>query len=204
MDYIMQEMPDIHGTGEKKYYPKVDQRLRIPHNTIVRLFMDMTNMSRISIEGVMSELPNVLNAYLQTGHSVKIEGFGTFSLILGLLSEKEMEDRGKVGANQSGVYIKKINFLPDREWLNGLRASTELNLVKGLKQKYQEPSTLEERRQIALAAMESKGYLQVRDYMVRTGLGRSKATRELNGFCDDPESGIKSEGSGSHKVYVKA
>lgn len=203
MDYFMQEMPDMQGTGEKRFYPKAKHVNCIPHDTIVSLFTTNTLMPKNSIEAVMRELPEVLNEYLQNGHSVKIDGFGTFDLILGMLSEDEMEDRDKVNANQSGVYIKKINFLPDRRWLNRLRATTKLTLAKGQRQVSDTFMSLEERRKVALSIIEEKGFLQVRDYMVRTGLGRTKATRELNAFCHEAESGIKAEGNGSHKVYVK-
>lgn len=205
MDYIMQKMPDIHNTGEKKYYPKVKHSTCIPHKTIVSLFMSMTNMSRHTIEGVMSELPDVLNAYLANGHSVKIERFGTFNLILGQLSEEDIEDveaRKKVGANQNGVYIKKINFSPDREWLRYLRNSTDLHQMPNMKECFGVSSTIEERLQIALEYIEKNGYMQIRDYTQLTGLSRSKATRELKVFCADPNSGIRTDGNGSHKVFV--
>ena len=206
MDYIMYEMPDIHKTGEKKFYPRVNHVTCILHDTIVSLFVENTLIPRNSIESVMRELPDVLNTYLSNGHSVKIDGFGTFEVILGQLSEEDVEDaeaRQKVGANQSGVYIKKINFSPDRNWLRRLRDITELHLVKSPKEKFGMSSTVEERRQIALEYLETHPFMQVGDYMRRTGLSRSKATRELNAFCADPESGIKAEGNGSHKVYVK-
>lgn len=206
MDYIMQEMPDLQKTGEKKYYPKVKHVNCIPHKTIVSWFMTMTNMSRHTIEGVMSELPDALNAFLSNGHSVKIEGFGTFDLILGQLSEEDIEDveaRKKVGANQSGVYIKKINFSPDREWLNDLRNSTTLHQVQNMKERLGVSSTMEERLQTALEYIEKNGYMQIRDYTQLTGLSRSKATRELKAFCADPNSGIQTDGNGSHKVFVK-
>ena len=130
MDYVMEKLPDLHKTGETKYYPKVKHENCINHSTIVSLFKDVSTMSRSAIEGVLKELPGVLNMYLTYGHSVKLEGFGTFNVILGRLTEKEMADRKKVRkvqANRSGVYIKKINFQPDPEWLLELRGMTELN-----------------------------------------------------------------------------
>ena len=205
MDYIMQEMPDVHKTGEKKFYPKVKHAHCIPHNTIGSAFVDVTNMSRSWFEGVTKALPEVLNSYLEEGHSVKIDGFGTFDLILGLLTEEERNSpkRQKVHANQDGVYIKKINFLPEKEWLRDLRKSTELTLVKGSKEQLGESATLEERRQVAMDYIEENGCMKVRDYMTRTGLGRRKAEQELNAFCEEPENGIRSVMMGKSKVYVK-
>jgi len=205
MEYIMQKMPDMQGTGEKKFYPKVKHALCIPHDTIGNAFVDLTTMPRAWFEGVMKGLPDVLNSYLSEGHSVKVDGFGTFNLILGQLTEKEMNSskRRKVYANQDGVYIKKINFLPDQEWVRGLRKSTELNRVERYREKLEASSSLEERRQMMLSFIEAKGCMTVRDYMDRTGFGSRVAARELNAFCQEPESGIRCTMVGKSKVYVK-
>ena len=205
MNYIMQEMPDIHKTGEKKYYPKVKHAHCIPHNTIGNAFVDLSTTPRAWFEGVMKGLPDVLNTYLSEGHSVKIDGFGTFDLILGLLTEEEMatSKRKKVHANQNGVYIKKINFLPEKDWLRKVRETTELNQVKGLKEQLGESATLEERRQIVLGYIEENGCMKVRDYMTRTGFGRRKAESELDALCQEAESGIRCTMVGKSKVYVK-
>ena len=173
MEYIMQEMPDVHKTGEKKFYPKVKHAHCIGHETIGNAYVDLTTMPRSWFEGVMKGLPEVLNSYLEEGHSVKIDGFGTFDLILGLLTEEERNSpkRQKVHANQDGR-------------LGG-------------------SATQEERRRVAMKFIEENGCMHVRDYMTRTGLGRKKAEQELNAFCGEPESGIRCTMVGKSKVYVK-
>ena len=205
MDYIMQKMPDMQGTGEKKFYPKVKHALSIPHDTIGSAFVKLTTIPRGWFEGVTKALPEVLNSYLEEGHSVKIDGFGTFDLILGQLTEEEMNSpkRQKMYANQDGVYIKKINFLPDQEWLRGLRESTDLVHVKSVKERLGGSATQEERRRVAMKFIEENGCMHVRDYMTRTGLGRKKAEQELNAFCGEPESVIRCTMVGKSKVYVK-
>ena len=205
MDYIMQEMPDVHKTGEKKFYPKVKHAHCIPHDTIGNAFVDLTAMPRSWFEGVMKGLPEVLNSYLEEGHSVKIDGFGTFDLILGLLTEEERNSpkRQKVRANQDGVYIKKINFLPEKEWLRGLRKSTDLNHAKSVREQLGGSATQEERLQMVLKYIEEKGGMSVRDYMTLTGLGRLKADKELKAFCEEPENGIRCVLMGKSKMYVK-
>ncbi len=205
MEYVMQEMPDVHRTGEKKFYPKVKHAHCIGHETIGNAYVDLTTMPRSWFEGVMKGLPEVLNSYLEEGHSVKIDGFGTFDLILGLLTEEERNSpkRQKVHANQDGVYIKKINFLPEKEWLRGLRESTDLVHVKSVKEQLGDSETQEERRRVAMKFIEENGCMHVRDYMTRTGLGRKKAEQELNAFCEEPESGIRCTMVGKSKVYVK-
>jgi predicted histone-like DNA-binding protein len=206
MDYIMQEMPDIHKTGEKKYYPKVKHYSCIPHETITQLFMDMTRMSRNAIEGVMKELPVVMNTFLSQGHSVKIEGFGTFDVILGQLTEKEMQDiakKRKVHANRDGVYIKKIHFRPDTSWMLALRGTTDLLNGKNEKDQFRDTLTEADRLEIALAYIEKNGSINAQEYRLHTALGLVKAERELTKFSKDPESGIACISDGTSKLYVK-
>lgn len=205
MEYIMQEMPDIQKTGEKRFYPKVKHAHCIEHETLGSAFVSLSNMPRSWFEGVAKGLPDVLNSYLSEGHSVKIDGFGTFDLILGLLTEEERNSpkRQKVHANKDGVYIKKINFLPEKEWLRELRESTDLTHVKNFKEELGDSSTQEERLQVALNYIEEKGCMHVRDYMIRTGLGRKAAEKELKAFCEKPESGIRCTIVGKSKMYVK-
>ena len=64
MEYIMQEMPDVHKTGEKKFYPKVKHAHCIGHETIGNAYVDLTTMPRSWFEGVMKGLPEVLNSGL--------------------------------------------------------------------------------------------------------------------------------------------
>ncbi len=168
-------------------------------------FSDVTSFNRSGFEGVMRSVPDVLNAYLTEGHSVKIDGFGTFNLILGMLSEEEMgtQKKKKVYANQNGVYIKKINFLPEKQWLRGVREKTVLNQVKSMKEQLGECISSEQRLQMVVEYIEANGSMTVRDYMTRTGLGRRRAEQELNAFCDGPENGIRLSNVGKTKVYVK-
>ena len=205
MNYIMEEMPDIHQTGEKKFYPKVQHSHCISNDKIAQRFSDVTSFNRSGFEGVMRSVPDVLNAYLTEGHSVKIDGFGTFNLILGMLSEEEMgtQKKKKVCANQNGVYIKKINFLPEKQWLRGVREKTVLNQVKSMKEQLGECISSEQRLQMVVEYIEANGSMSVRDYMTRTGLGRRRADQELNAFCDGPENGIRLSNVGKTKVYVK-
>ena len=56
---------------------------------------------------------------------------------------------------------------------------------------------------MALKCIEEKGCMSVRDYMTLTGLGRLKAERELNAFCEEPGGGIRCAVMGKSKVYVK-
>ena len=64
------------------------------------------------------------------------------------------------------------------------------------------PYTAKERLQKLRAYLEQYGHIKVAVYAVLVGLGKSKATKELNDFCDDPESGITWEGKRATKQYI--
>lgn len=204
MEYVMQEMPDMKGAGKKKVFPKVRHVSCIPHDTVVSLLMDVSTLSRSAIESVMSEFPGVLNMYLQNNHSVKIDGFGTFSVILGQLDAEDGKKRKVVNANRQGVYVKAIHFQPDAKWLRALRMTTDLQRVGDVVQLPEVTTTAEERLQVLLGYLEKEPFVSVRVYAGLTGLSHTRANQELNAFCADPASGIRSQGVKSHKVYVKA
>ena len=65
-------------------------------------------------------------------------------------------------------------------------------------------TTAEERLQVLLGYLEKEPFVSVRVYAGLTGLSHTRANQELNAFCADPASGIRSQGVKSHKVYVKA
>ena len=205
MKYIFKEMPDMQKTGERKVYPKVVHGAPIPFNTIVNLMADVTNLSRSAIEGVFIELAEVMSMYLAQGHSVKIDRFGTFDAVLGIQKGVKAQTVKKEGERYDvkDVYVKGIHFLPDVEWLRRLRNETELQRIKGTDTLRQMDTTIEERRQKALAYLEENPFLRVATYAWLTGLNRTKANQELNQFCEDPDSGITSQGIRNQKVYIK-
>lgn len=194
----------MQGAGERKVYPAVQHGVTIPHDTIVSLMSDVTQLSRTTIESVFLELAEVLSMYLVNGHAVKINRLGTFDVALGMKEGVKAERVKPEGEryNTEGVQVKGINFLPDADWLRRLREDVSFERV-GTETIAKVTTTVEERRQKALAYIEANGYLTVRAYAWETGLSRTRANQELNAFCADPVSGIKSRGVRSHKVYVK-
>ena len=88
----MQKMPDMQGTGEKKFYPKVKHALCIPHDTIGSAFVKLTTIPRGWFEGVMKGLPEVLNSYLEEGH-----GRRCMRIKMGCISRKSISCPTKSG-----------------------------------------------------------------------------------------------------------
>ncbi len=203
MKIVFREMPDMQNTGERKLYPTVFHAPTIPHDTFVDLMAKQTQMSRTAIEGVFIELGNVLNQYLANGHAVKINHLGTFDVALGMAEGVKAEKLGGARCNTRDVQVKGIKFLPDVEWLRSLRGQVHFDRVDTIPIK-KVTTTVEERLQKALAYLAENAFLTVQEYARCTGLSHTRANQELNAFCEDPESGIRSRGQHSHKVYVKS
>ena len=64
------------------------------------------------------------------------------------------------------------------------------------------PYTPEERLQRALQHIDKHGFITLQDYTNLNSLSRSTASRELSRLASDPTSGIQSNGSGSHKIWI--
>ena len=59
------------------------------------------------------------------------------------------------------------------------------------------------RLQRALAFIDKHGSISLYQYCRINRMSRSSASRELNIFCQDPESGIISNGNAPHKTWVR-
>jgi len=60
----------------------------------------------------------------------------------------------------------------------------------------------EERLALLLKYLQEKHYIKVNQYVILTGLGRSKAIKELHAFSQDTNTGIGTDGSGSGLLYI--
>ena len=198
-------MPDVHGSGERKIYPKATHCSQISNNFFMKGLSTRTAYGKGLIEGIVQELTTEMDSYLRLGHSVKVDGLGTFNVSLGMKEGYETEEVKEDGEryDTNGVYIKTINFIPDRQWLERLRTTADLHKVGEVKKLHPRKTTLEERRQWALRYLEEHPYMQVGDYVFGTQTPRSTALRELHKFVEDPDSGIASSGTRSHMVFVR-
>lgn len=205
MEYTFREMPDVHGSGERKIYPKATHCSQISNNFFMKGLSTRTAYGKGLIEGIVQELTTEMDSYLRLGHSVKVDGLGTFNVSLGMKEGHETEEVKEDGEryDTNGVYIKTINFIPDRQWLERLRTTADLHKVGEVKKLHPRKTTLEERRQWALRYLEEHPYMQVGDYAFGTHTPRSTALRELHKFVEDPDSGIASSGTRSHMVFVR-
>ena len=106
LKYVLQEMPDMHD-GHKKIYPKLLSAGQIGNEKIVNRYQSTGTANRNVAELVLKSLPDIVGAYLTEGHTVNVDGLGTFSLSLEFDDDKPngQTSDGSEDGHQSGICI---------------------------------------------------------------------------------------------------
>ena len=204
--YIKQEMTDLSGKGEEKVYYRLQTERNIDFKALAE-YVGRHNgmMSKGLVINVMEHVVDAMAELLGEGHSVTIDGLGTFRASLGLAEEKEMDtfDGNETKRNARSLRLTGINYRADKVLIREANRHCKLERA-GESRLHHSPYTKEERLKLALQYLEEHGAMRVAEYMELTGLSRTKATLELKEFRQDLSSGITFIGRGSAKVYVKA
>ena len=203
--YIKQEMNALHGEGENPVY----YRMKIERNIDLDEFAERisfpgSGVSKASVLQVMVSVAEHLAHCLAEGQSVTIEGIGTFKPRLGVVKGKELDaiDATKPQRNAQSIEVNGVHFRTDKKLVR--KTNRHCTLTRGGISRIKHSSyTEEERLTLALNYLDEHVFMHVSDYMKLTGLKRTSATMELKQFSRDPESGIDTEGRGSHRVYVR-
>ena len=204
--YIKQEMTDLSGKGEEKVYYRLQTERNIDFKALAE-YVGRHNgmMSKGLVINVMEHVVDAMAELIGKGHSVTIDGLGTFRASLGLAEDKEMDtfDGDETKRNARSLRLTGINYRADKVLIREANRHCKLERA-GESRLHHSPYTKEERLKLALQYMEEHGAMRVAEYMELTGLSRTKATLELKEFRQDLSSGITFIGRGSAKVYVKA
>ena len=204
-DYVMREMNDVRGDGSKTYYPQIDRfRLFSEDEFVEKMATNGSGLSAGQVESVLTALKLRLSEMLALGYTVKVRGLGTFSTSLGVKEGKDYESgsEDEVKRNAQSIEVRNIRFKADRDLIS--LTDMKCNLVRRGEIKLKKVKTSEkERLDMALKYLETHPFMKVADYRAMTGLNHSYAAAELRKFSSTENSGIRSMGRGSHKVYVK-
>ena len=204
--YIKQEMTDLSGKGEEKVYYRLQTERNIDFKALAE-YVGRHNgmMSKGLVINVMEHVVDAMAELLGKGHSVTIDGLGTFRASLGLEKDKVMDtfDGDETKRNARSLRLTGINYRADKVLIQEANRHCKLERA-GESRLHHSPYTKEERLKLALQYMEKHGAMRVAEYMELTDLSRTKAAMELKEFRQDLSSGITFIGRGSAKVYVKA
>ena len=203
-EYIKQEMTDLNGTGENKIYYRMKRNLHFSHEDFLEWMSNADPFITKHAESVLKHMTHQLAIAMALGHSVTIEGLGTFRAGIGLKKGKELDglEEGESTRNAQSLQVTDVYYRPDKELVRDVNMNCTLTrggTQRIRKQKY----TREERLQLALDYLEKHKTMRVADYKALTGLSRTAATLELQLFRDDPDTGITYTGNGTHKIYIR-
>ena len=199
-NYVLHELHKGMGKGENVLYPKMQVYTKFDYDKVVEIIHDYSPaFSKGTIRGVLDGLATAMINVLPNGHSMKIDGLGVFSLSLGFSDDKPQEQ--DVNCH---VCAKSINFKVDKELMDQINRENTFLKADSEVHRYAEPSTtLQERQQQALQMIRKRGFITLSDYANTNRINRSKASAELKSIVSDPSSGITTNGSGSHKIWVE-
>lgn len=201
--YIKQEMPDIHRKGEKKCYYRIETRGNMTHKDLISQ-MAFKGVSEGMAEMVIHRLTETMVELMRQGFSVTVDGLGCFSLSLGVVDDKTVEEMdGKTKRNATSIEIRNVNYKVDKKFLRTL--NHECKLERGYTSRINRCRlTREERLRKAQDYLSAHKIMRIADYVRLTGLSRTTASLELREFAAAPaRTGIDFMGRGPSLVYCQ-
>ena len=208
--YILQELPEEMTDGKKIVFPKMQTYSLHDYETVIEHMRDYAgSFSEGTIRGVFDALVSVMESWMPMGHNIKIDGLGVFSLTLGFDESSPSEKEALKNADDDPktkyrhVCIKGINFKPDQKLLQALNKEATFERGEADVQVPQKTKlSREERLEKAKAIIVKNGFMTLYDYANTTHQSRSVASKDLRQIVADPNSGITTRGTHSHKVWV--
>ena len=203
--FVLKEMNDLDGKGKGRVYPQVVINRLMTTEDLVQRMQDNTRLGSAVIHATLLSLGENIATLLDSGFSVKIDNFGTFSLSLGFADKKgnKLEDEDDK-MNYRRVMVKNITFRPESDLIFNINKNIRLERhVQGVVKSESDSFTPEERRLRAIDFIERNGQITLQEYANLNNISRSKASRELNKLEDIEGSGIRGYGNAPHKVWKK-
>lgn len=216
-NYVLQELPKELTDGEKVLFPKIQTYTLHDFDTVLKhMHTYAGSISEGTMRAVIDALVQTMKVWMPMGHNIKIDGLGVFSLSLGFdtsmpserqqtQAEKPADDEREqeVKTKYRHICIKGINFKPDAELMKEMnREATFERSDMEVKTPKKDLLSRDQRIAKAKAIIETKGYMTLTDYTIASGQSRSSASRDLRSIVADPATGIKTQGTHSHKVWV--
>ena len=201
-NYILKELNKELTDGKKVVFPKMQTYSQHDFETVLKHMQTYAgNFSEGTMRAVIDALVETMKSWMPMGHSMKIDGLGTFSLSLGF-KDKDTDEDPKTKYRH--ICIKGINFKPDAKLIAALNKQAEFeraekDVVVSKKCNY----TTSERLEKAQAIIANNGFMTLSDYARATGQCRSAASNDLKRLTTLPDSPIATRGSGSHKVWIR-
>lgn len=204
-NYVMKEMPDLNGKGERITYPQLVMVGQTSTRQLVEYISKVSAFSQGVVEGVLCEIAGAMAHDMAQGFSVKLDGIGTFSPGLVLRDDKEREEAGEDAKhrNAQSIQVGKVNFQAEKELVWRTNEHCTLKRAPWKPARSSRKYTPEQRLEMAKNYLETHPFITVHNYGQLTGLLQSAATTELRKWAHTPGTGIGISGRGSHRIYIK-
>ena len=204
--YVMKEMPDLQGKGERVTYPQMVLLGQSSTRELAEYISVRSGFSPGMVEGIICELAEAMAHTMARGFSAKIDGIGTFTpgLVIGADKEREEADGDATHRNAQSIFVGKINVQAEKELVYKTNRHCTLRRAPWKPVRSSQKYTAGQRLEIARKHLEAHPFLTVRTYCQLTGLLRSSGTVELRKLSHTPGTGIGFSGFGSHRVYIKS
>ena len=203
--FVLKEMNDLDGKGKGRVYPQVVINRLMTTEDLVERMQNNTRLGSAVIHAMLLSLGENIATLLDSGFSVKIDNFGTFSLSLGFADKKgnKLEDEDDK-MKYRRVMVKNITFKPESDLIFKINKNIRLERhVPGVVKSESDSFTPEERRLRAIDFIDRHGQITLQEYAYLNHISRSNASRELNKLEGIEGSGIRGYGNAPHKVWKK-
>ncbi len=203
--YYMQEMPDMKNEGKTMLYPKIEITGVCETEDLVASGVKGSSVSKAEAMAVLDLLAAEMAWRMAQGQSVRLEGIGLFtpSLCLKEGREREEPDGDMPKRNAASIRVGSINFRADSELVRETNKQCRLEKGSDVKRCKIPKLTEKERLEMLKKYLEENSYITVNKYTEISEQNRTKASMELKGWTENPESGITFQGKGTHKIFVK-
>ncbi|MDO4721883.1 HU family DNA-binding protein [Porphyromonas circumdentaria] len=196
--YVMQELPDMSGAGERLKYPRMLIERQTDLEAIAATLSSNTTFGREEITAVVQMVAEEVGRLIAQGTSVRVDGLGIFSAKLGLKKGVEPEREGGTKRIANSIEIANVHFRPDKNllWV----ANKNCHLKRTHAKKYNKPNTnLEQRMKLVQEFLREHFVLTLQDYVALIGVSRTTASSELRKFAS--QGLLRVQGRGSHLIY---
>lgn len=203
--YEMQEMTLPNDEGKRVLYPRMRLIGRLTLDDVAQRIGHHSSFSPAEVKGVMEAVTTEIARGMAEGYAVKIDGLGTFTPALGLRrgAERETGDEGSSRRNARSLCVSGVHFRADKPLVKRTGSWCQLERSEAKFRRSSQRYTPQERLALAQTYLQTHPFLTVGLYEALTGLRHATAARELRRWCEDEETGIRREGWGSHRVYVR-
>ncbi len=195
INYEIATINNAKGMGGTQPYVFLDLQPSLTRKQIEERIEQSTTLTRADIRGVLSELRYIIERSLMEGRRFHLDGIGYLSLSAGMSIP---EDNKKITGKN--IYLRGINFLPERELLMAVRSNVRFH-----RSKMSSRSTIykeEELWQKVETYLSANRYITVRIMHEHFGLTRYAASKWLSAFV--AEGRLVKDGTRHEAVYFLA